>query len=119
MARILLTGLEAIHESALREGLRRIGHHAETHPAPDLTHLAGADVVFAGGPPGQYLPLLHRLHARFPLRPFIVVTRLPESEEWIDALEAGATDYCSFPLSVGQLNWILDSALPRCATAAA
>jgi DNA-binding response OmpR family regulator len=49
--------------------------------------------------------------------PFVVVTRVPETKEWLDALEAGATDYCSVPIEARQLHWLMESALPRFAAA--
>jgi DNA-binding response OmpR family regulator len=51
--------------------------------------------------------------------PFVVVTRIPETREWLDALEAGATDYCSAPIETRQLRWLMESALPRPRFAAA
>jgi DNA-binding NtrC family response regulator len=50
--------------------------------------------------------------------PVIVVTRNPETREWLDAMEAGAFDYCSAPFEPRQLQWILDSARPRAFSAA-
>jgi len=43
----------------------------------------------------------------------VVVTRVPETREWLDALEAGATDYCSSPFETRQINWLMESALPK------
>lgn len=44
--------------------------------------------------------------------PVVVVSRLPEVNDWLDAIEAGAADYCSAPIEREQLDWILDSNLP-------
>jgi DNA-binding response OmpR family regulator len=51
--------------------------------------------------------------------PFVVITRTPDTREWLDALEAGATDYCSVPIDTRQLHWMLESVLPRPRFAAA
>jgi DNA-binding NarL/FixJ family response regulator len=51
--------------------------------------------------------------------PFVVVTRIPETKEWLDALEAGAADYCSVSIEARQLHWLMESALPRPRFAAA
>jgi len=53
-------------------------------------------------------------------RTFLVVaTRLPDYEKWLDALEAGANDYCCTPLDAKQLGWLLrrDAQPPRIETA--
>lgn len=44
--------------------------------------------------------------------PVVVVSRLPEVNDWLDAIEAGAADYCSAPIEREQIDWILDSNLP-------
>jgi DNA-binding response OmpR family regulator len=59
------------------------------------------------------------VRAERPTLPFVVVTRIPETGEWLDALEAGATDYCSAPFESRQINWLMEAALPRhCGVAA-
>lgn len=42
--------------------------------------------------------------------PVIVVSRVPDSREWIDAMEAGACDYCAPPFDRAQLRWMLSAA---------
>ncbi len=42
--------------------------------------------------------------------PIIVVSRVPDTREWIAAMEAGASDYCAPPFECSQLRWILTSA---------
>jgi DNA-binding NarL/FixJ family response regulator len=69
-------------------------------------------MVFAGGEPSQYLSLLRRVREERPALPFVVVTRVPETTAWLDALEAGATDYCSAPFEARQIHWLMESALP-------
>ena len=32
-----------------------------------------------------------------------------ETQEWLDALEAGAADYCAAPFEPVQLRWLLDA----------
>jgi len=62
-----------------------------------MRELLDADIVFAGGEPACYMSLLRHVREARPALPFVVVTRIPETKEWLDALEAGATDYCSEP----------------------
>jgi len=119
MAKVLLVGIEPTAAQQLRYSLTECLHHVESKPA-DLPadDLGSADIVFVGGKPADYLPLLRRVRRMLPRLPFIVLTRLPETSEWIDALEAGATDYFSFPLSQSQLQWLMESVRPSRAAAA-
>ena len=42
--------------------------------------------------------------------PVIVVSRVPDTREWIWAMENGACDYCAPPFETSQLEWILTGA---------
>ncbi len=72
-----------------------------------------ADLIFLSGDEADYLDALRAIRAWHNAPPVVVVTRLPEVSGWLDALEAGATDYCSAPFEAVQIRWILDSALSR------
>lgn len=54
-------------------------------------------------------PAFHVAKALFPHLPVIVVSRLPETGEWLDALEAGAADYCAPPFEVIHLRWLIET----------
>ncbi len=41
-------------------------------------------------------------------RPVIAVSQLPETSQWLDALEAGAADYCAAPFDQIHVRWLLD-----------
>jgi DNA-binding response OmpR family regulator len=41
----------------------------------------------------------------------IAVSRLPETTDWLNVIEAGADDYCAAPFESHQLRWILDSTI--------
>ncbi len=45
--------------------------------------------------------------------PIVVVSRVPDMTGWLDALEAGASDYCAAPFESIQMRWILDAHLRR------
>jgi hypothetical protein len=60
-------------------------------------------VVFCPSAPRS----LRRALRHFPRLPVVVVSRLPEVATWLDALEAGAADYCSAPFESIHLDWIL------------
>jgi DNA-binding response OmpR family regulator len=114
MAKVILTGIEDSVAKSLQHALAIEKHQIEHRPcdAP-VDDFRDADIVFAGGDAKQYLPLLQRVRQSRPALPFIVVTRFPKTSEWLDALEAGATDYCSAPFHMRQINWLMESAIPR------
>jgi DNA-binding response OmpR family regulator len=55
-------------------------------------------------------PGLHRL-LQAVSSPVVVVSRVPEVNDWLDAMDAGAADYCAAPFEREQLDWILESNL--------
>jgi DNA-binding response OmpR family regulator len=114
MANVFLIGLEQATAAQISRSLAVERHRIEQKPSSlGVTDLKDADIVFAGGDPSQYLSLLRRVRLEKPGLPFVVVTRIPETTEWLNALEAGATDYCSSPFESRQLHWLMESALPH------
>jgi len=113
VAKIVLIGLEQAAGAQICSALAVDDHQIE-HQRQDVAirKLLDADIVFAGGDAACYMPLLSRIREARPTLPFIVVTRIPETTEWINALEAGATDYCSVPIEARQLQWLMECALP-------
>ena len=113
MANIVTVGLDqgsaVLLDRALAPGQHHIAHKPKSTPAADL---ADADIVFANGEGKQYLSLLQKLRGLVPALPFVVVTRIPETSDWLDALEAGATDYCSVPFDPRHMSWLMESAMP-------
>jgi DNA-binding NtrC family response regulator len=120
MAKVVLIGLEQNAASQIGRVLaseqHEISQKLENTPAFEILD---ADIVFAGGDHKGYLPLLRSIRKARPELPFVVVTRVPETTEWLDALEAGATDYCAAPFEMRQLRWLMESALPHPKTLAA
>lgn len=113
MAKVVLIGVEPVAADNIRRTLAELHQVESRTESGGLSEFSEADMIFAGGEPGQYLALLERVRKFRPELPFIVVTRLPETREWLDALEAGATDYCSAPVEARQIHWMMESALPR------
>ena len=78
-----------------------------------------AHLVFCSGDDPRFRDALRDARFLRPDLPLVVVTRLPEVSAWLDALEAGAADYCSAPFEPIQMRWVLNSALPERQMAAA
>lgn len=112
MARVVLIDIEPV-------AAEHIGRTLASELHQIVVELSEADIVFAGGEPAQYLASLARVRVERPDLPFVVVTRLPETSKWLDALEAGATDYCSSPIETRQIQWMMETAVPRHRTFAA
>jgi len=110
MANIVFTGMESHAQSELGRVLGQEGHQVSIQDSDDL---GGADAVFCNGDCPNYAALLGRIRRLWPNLPVVVVTRLPESDKWLNALEAGATDYCSAPFEPIQVRWILSAVLGR------
>ena len=66
-----------------------------------------ATIVFCGTKP-ETVQDLRRIN---PSASIIAVSRLPETSDWLNVIEAGADDYCAAPFESHQLRWILDSTL--------
>ncbi|MGI8992476.1 MAG: hypothetical protein ACR2I2_23200 [Bryobacteraceae bacterium] len=120
MANILLIGFDRVTTDLIGLLIVRENHQFEVSPVDSAyLHLAGADVILASGDDKDCLKLLATVRAHDSSTPFIVVNRLPETARWLEALEAGATDYWAAPFERVQLRWLLDSALMRTHRAAA
>ena len=78
----------------------------ETAAAQGLKQQA---VVFVSGDQPQFRETIRSLKESNPDVRVIVATRLPDDRKWIDALEAGAADYCGAPFETFQLRWVLSS----------
>ncbi|MBZ2180880.1 MAG: hypothetical protein ACK58M_28325 [Acidobacteriota bacterium] len=113
--RILLYGLPPELSRELRDVL------ISTHYVPEIddemrTGMMGwpeVDLVFC---PAGLAALGKVLAATAPHRPglrVIATSRLPETGEWLDALEAGAADYCAAPFEATQLRWLLTAQLAK------
>jgi DNA-binding NtrC family response regulator len=73
----------------------------------------GAEVVFCCSERSKYTALLEALGRKNPDLPVIVVSRVPDVSEWLDAIEAGASDYCAAPFESNHIRWILEASRKR------
>ena len=88
---------------ALSGVCRQVNTVSEANPA--ARSLPEAHVIFC--PPD--MAEVRRLKAAHPASSVIVATRVPEISGWLDALEAGAADYCAAPFENAQLSWMIES----------
>ena len=116
-ARIVLFGLDEGLGSELSHVLAN--QQQQVYAEPFLTppeclgvvDQLSADLIFCSSDREQYLALLEAVGRHKPDLPVVVVSRTPEVSEWLDAIEAGASDYCAAPFETTHIQWILDSAL--------
>jgi DNA-binding NtrC family response regulator len=117
ISKIVLFGLEDSLAAELARELAGQTQTVSSFPflaASDCSALideAHADVVFCAAEPERYTPLLEVVKQKKPGLPIIVVSRCPETSQWLEVLEAGASDYCSPPFEPIQMRWILETAL--------
>jgi DNA-binding NtrC family response regulator len=113
--KFVLHDLEATVASQLSEAVSDAGRaYCSTGSMSDCLALAErlrADVVFCDAKPSHYRPLLDGLKRKGLRVPVVVVSRLPDVSEWLDALDAGAMDYCAAPFEHQQIRWLIDSAM--------
>jgi DNA-binding NtrC family response regulator len=123
-ASIVLFGLDHALASELRNVLVNQQHtvHLEPLLSPprclDVVKRSGADLIFCPADRKQYLTLLETIRQHKPGLPVVVVSRTPEVTAWLDAIEAGVSDYCTAPFEPSHIHWILDSTLKHHSSAA-
>jgi DNA-binding NtrC family response regulator len=116
-ANILIVGLDEPLASELGRSLRDLRHsvlaEAFTSAADCLTIIerVGADLVFCGTDRQQYETILENLRRRGHTVPVVVVSRLPETGDWLDAMDAGACDYCAAPFEPHLVQRIVENTL--------
>ena len=99
----LLYGLEPPLAAALTEALKGCNCSALCVDL-DAERQRG-DIVFCSPRPD----VLRQVLSLYLNVPVVVVSRLPEMEDWLNALEAGAADYLAAPFETIQLRWLLNS----------
>ncbi len=76
-----------------------------------LIEQLGADLVFCSAEPSYSVELLKALRQKNPGVAVVIVSECPEVSAWIDAIEAGASDYCAPPFRPADIQWIIETAL--------
>lgn len=110
MSRVALFALPEDLERPLAQVLREEAHKVirKLH-LRDLGRGPKADALFLSADHPDFRGTLSQLRASHPELPVIAVTRVPETAHWLDALDAGATDYCGAPFERVEVRWILNS----------
>ena len=117
---VMIFGLEGQLASELLDAVGNLGLPVDRRAfqsASDCRSAAsgsGADVIFCA-PDGDRVRDLRAAH---PHAFIIAASRLPDVSDWLDAIEAGANDYCASPFEPTQVRWILESGLRHHAAAA-
>jgi DNA-binding NarL/FixJ family response regulator len=110
MLRITLLGLPDDLAGPIAQLLADGLHQVSRRPlVRDAQSEERAGVVFISGDCAEYRENLRYLREQNPGLPVVVATRHPDDRKWLDALDAGAADYCSPPFERFQIDWILDS----------
>lgn len=99
-----LFGLEAEIADELARALRGCCRSVDTVNPARPPRLA-ADVIFCPADVDQ----VKQLKSEYPAASVVVASRHPEVSDWLDALEAGASDYCAAPFEQTHLLWLLES----------
>lgn len=108
-----LFGLGSDLAGELQTPLRKLCGNVELiHWSPDENDfekiaLSQAQVIFCDAKSG----VVSQLRKTNPQAHIVVVSRHPEVTDWLDAIEAGAADYCAAPFETSQVRWILDSSM--------
>ena len=110
MSRVTLLGLpEDLGKQLARVLLDESYQVSRRLYVSDLRRTPNCCAVFISGDAPDYRQTISLLRQAHPGLPVIVVTRLPEAWHWLEALDAGAADYCGAPFEHIQLRWILGS----------
>jgi DNA-binding NtrC family response regulator len=111
---ILMCAIEEPLASELSAALASVNPKARPESCEDIAGCldrleeSGAELVFSSFT-RDFLSLIAAASSRPRKVPVIVVSRCPEVKEWLDAMEAGAADYCASPFESRYLRWMISS----------
>ncbi|HVV44358.1 MAG TPA: hypothetical protein VHC72_04110 [Bryobacteraceae bacterium] len=114
MAKVIFLRLDPRSAGQLGPLLAEDGHeiHVEKDNAP-IGLIRGSSAVFLGGTAEGYLPVLRRLRALDANLCVVVIARAAETQDWLDAIEAGATDYWPAPFEPSQVRTLIAPAVEQ------
>jgi DNA-binding NtrC family response regulator len=103
----LLFGLNEELAGELLQPLTNFCHiHSESQCLNAVAE-SPAQVIFCGAD----IHTVTKLRQTKPEASIVVVSRHPEVSDWLDSIEAGATDYCAAPFETAQMKWILETSM--------
>lgn len=109
MARVALLGFPHDLASQLSRILLAEAHTVDRkHYVQDLKRSRPSVVFICADTPG-FMETVAALKDAEPNLPFVVTTRMPDPAQWLNALDAGAADYCGAPFESLQVRWIMSS----------
>ncbi|HEU5021162.1 MAG TPA: hypothetical protein VFT60_04705 [Bryobacteraceae bacterium] len=108
MAKVIFLRLDPRSSGQLEPLLAGDGHeiHVEKENAP-IGLVRGSAAVFIGGMAESYLPVIRRLRALDSNLCLVVVARLADTQDWLNAIEAGATDYWPAPFEPSHVRSLI------------
>lgn len=89
-----------------------LGCEIRRHDAADQIP-ANAAAAFVCGDRAGWLENICRIRSIHDRMFLVIATDRPDHEKWLDALEAGANDYCCTPVESDQFAWLLRRDLER------
>ncbi|MCS6952644.1 MAG: hypothetical protein RMK57_13865 [Bryobacterales bacterium] len=106
---------ESLTAALVRLGVTvyRMGARHSPAQCVALAQQIDAEVIFCGDDRMQYRTLVEAAATHGSPAAVVVISRLPDTNDWLDALEAGVFDYCAAPFEAAQLRWLLESARLR------
>jgi DNA-binding NtrC family response regulator len=109
--KVLLFGLEEPLAAELASALAAEGLAFRQSSRLEAAVEPGICLVFCSAEKETCALLLDFVRQENLALPVVVVSPLPTTAEWLDAIELGAADYCSPPFEPLQISWLLDNAL--------
>lgn len=86
--------------------LNRLGFVTKRGESPDQLEVDGVP-VFVWGECAGFLEVIRQIRMKQRKTFIIIATHLPDYTKWLDALEAGANDYCCVSLTADKMGWLL------------
>ena len=113
--RFILHGLDESLSAQLQHAAGKAGHSfysaKSTAECVAMAERLRPGVIFCSAEASRYLNVIDAFRRKGLGVPVVVVSRLPEISQWLDALEAGAADYCAAPFEHPQISWTIQTAM--------
>jgi len=109
MANVILIGLDRLVAHQITRVVEIERHTVWERPySVTMRELGDCGIVFAAGDSQGCLSLLRRVRKEMPTLPFVVVAKNAGTGAWLEALDAGATDYCCLPVERRQIQHLME-----------